>query len=135
MQEQFSYSLMASALGILIVFTILVLLSGLMILIRKLSDDRPEKKVKSAPAQTFSKSTELSTSQNALPLPVLVAAAAEGMSTVYTGTDWLIAAVAAYFASEDDNASGPSAAAWTSTYIKYDPWVANNKLSKIVPGV
>ena len=38
MQEQFSYSLMASGLGILIVFSILVLLSCLMVLIKKLSD-------------------------------------------------------------------------------------------------
>ncbi|MDC7227059.1 MAG: OadG family protein [Spirochaetales bacterium] len=129
MQEQFSYSLMASGLGILIVFTILVLLSVLMIIIRRLSDEKTEKPV------TSTQPTAVQTApQSSLPLPVMVAAATEGM-TMGGNADWLIAAVAAYFAIEENDAAGPSAAAWASTYVKYDPWVANNKLSKTVPGV
>lgn len=133
MQEQFSYSLMASALGILIVFAILVLLSGLMILIKRLSDDRPEKKsAKSTEGPAVAQTISQAPAQPALPLPVLVAAAAEGAAMANTGTDWLIAAVAAFFASEDEGAGlagQPSASAWASTYVSYDPWVANNKLS------
>jgi len=127
MHEQFSYSLMASALGILIVFSILVLLSCLMILIRKLSDTDPKEKTKTA--KTSSQKKAAVSSQ--LPLPVMVAAATAG----YPGSsNWLIAAVAAFFATEDDNTFAPRATSWTSTPGKYDPWVANNKLSKTVPG-
>ena len=131
MQEQFSYSLMASGLGILIVFAILVLLSGLMILIRKLSDTEPKEK---KPAAAKKAVKPKAGAQSELPLPVLVAAAAEGMSGA-GGADWVIAAIAAYFASEKDYTGAPSAAAWAATYHQYDPWVANNKLSKTVPGV
>ena len=135
MQEQFSYSLMASGLGILIVFCLLVLLSGLMVLIKKLSDEKePKKKEVKTPVKTPAKAAAAPAVQSSLPLPVLVAAAAEGFSGA-GGPNWLIAAIAAYFASENDYSDAPSAKAWAATYQKYDPWVANNKLSKTVPGV
>ena len=135
MQEQFSYSLMASALGILIVFSILVLLSGVMILIRKLSDAEPKKKEDATQKPVSVAAVTQAAVQPQLPLPVMVAAAVEGLSGG-TAANWLPAAVAAFFALEDDDASGPSATSWAaSKYNKYDPWVANNKLSKTVPGV
>ena len=123
---------MASGLGILIVFAILVLLSGLMILIRKLSDSEPREKkpaaAKPAPAR------KKKAGEPTLPLPVLVAAAAQ--ATAAGSPDWIAAAVAAVIAVEDDEAAAPSAVSWNATaYTSYDPWVANTKLSKTVPGV
>lgn len=130
MREQFSYSLMASGLGILIVFSILVLLSLVMIIIKKLSDPDTSKKKKPEPAPAQKKAA--AGAAPTLPLPVLVAAATAGESG---NASWLIAAVAAFLAAEDDDTVAPRAASWISTPGKYDPWVANNKLSKTVPGV
>ncbi|MDC7125160.1 MAG: hypothetical protein PQJ46_06315 [Spirochaetales bacterium] len=133
MQEQFIYSLMASGLGILIVFLILTLLCGLMILIRKLSDtDQTQSQVQkpSIPAQAATPAIKHATTPPSIPLPVLVAAATAG--TASGSIEWLGAAVAAYLAT--DEIDGGSA--WSSDInSKYDPWVANNKLSKTVPGV
>ena len=137
MQEQFSYSLMASGLGILIVFLILVFLSILMIIIRKLFDDKPVKSVtKTTEAPSPAPVAQSAPSAvSALPLPVLVAAAAEGLGGSAGNAGWISAAVAAYFASEDTGSSGVRAKSWASGPGAYDPWVANNKLSKTVPGV
>ena len=130
MQEQFSYSVMASGLGILIVFSLLVMLSGLMVLIRKLSDGT-EKKTANAAPKTKSKGA----SSSSVPLPVLVAAAAAASGIEVDTPEWLPAAVAAFLASEDDAAVTPLASNWHSSHsAKYDPWVANNKLSKTAPG-
>lgn len=131
MQEQFSYSLMASGLGILIVFSILVLLSVLMMLIRFFSDNDGSKKAAPAKAVKSKKAGAVSD----LPLPVLAAVAAEAFGAGTNSPDWVGAAVAAYLASEDDDAVTPRASSWSAGRTeKYDPWVANNKLSKTAPG-
>lgn len=133
MQEQFSYSLMASLLGILIVFSILLLLCGLMILIRKIAE--PDSK-SNLNVQVQAKSTvaQKVASLPKIPLPVLVAAATAGNAA--GSIEWMGAAVAAYLSLEEDQAKEPNTRAWSSDkYSKYDPWVANNKLSKTVPGV
>jgi sodium pump decarboxylase gamma subunit len=115
MNEQFSYSLLASGLGILIVFTILVLLSVVMILIRKFSGETNTPK--GGPEKN---------SEPAEPEPQLA---------VKDNTEWIIAAVAAFLAAEDDEQIIPQALSWTpSAAEKYDPWVNTNKLSKSVPG-
>lgn len=137
MQEQFSYSLMASGLGILIVFLILVFLSILMIVIRKIFDDaapgKQKKSVKSAKSEK-AYSTGVKSKAPQLPLPVLVAAAVAEGTSASADAGFIAAAVAAYFASEEDS-STITAKSWVSIPGAYDPWVANNKLSKTVPGV
>lgn len=129
---------MASGLGILIVFLILILLSVLMLLIRKIFDEsapKPEKKSATPPTAAAVTAAAVQPVESQLPLPVLVAAAAAGMSGTSGDAGFITAAVAAYFASEDENSSGVKAKCWTSSPGAYDPWVANNKLSKTVPGV
>ena len=114
MQEQFSYSLMASGLGILIVFLILVLLSALMIVIRKFSDGDGSAK-KKQPASAAVKTAPTSSAQET--------------------NDWILAAVAAFLAVEDDEQIVPQAGSWSpSDAEKVDPWVNATKLSKTVPG-
>ncbi|MBI9106938.1 MAG: OadG family protein [Spirochaetales bacterium] len=118
MQEHFSYSLMASGLGILIVFLILVLLSVLMIVIRKFSDDNGSKNKQPASA----------------PAPAPLQAAP--VTVAKADNEWIIAAVAAFIAVEDEDLVVPQASSWSpSVSEKYDPWVNTNKLSKTVSGV
>jgi len=122
---------MASGLGILIVFAILVLLSVLMILIRKFSDTDPSQKS----AQPKKAASVKAGAASNLPIPVLVAVAASEFGAGTNSPDWVSAAVAAYIASEDDDAVTPRASSWSAGRTeKYDPWVANNKLSKTAPG-
>ena len=132
MQELFSYSLMTSGLGILIVFLILVLLSVLMILIRKFSDIDTGKK----PAATASTVAPETTAQpEHIPLPVLVAVAASESIPDSNSAKWLPAAVSAYIAALEDDSVRPRAINWaTGGTAKYDPWVSNNKVTKTAPG-
>ncbi len=127
MQEQFSYSLMASGLGILIVFLILVLLSVLMVIIRKLSHTDKTGK----PATVKKRLSGKSAKKSEVPLPVLVAVATAASSAEAGTPNWVAAAAAAYLASEDDDAVAPRASNWAvGGYNTFDPWVNNNKLSK-----
>ncbi len=128
MQEEFIYSVMTSILGILIVFTLLVLLSLLMVLIRKFADGDTAKSTapKSARASSAKKS-------GGLPLPVIVAAAT---ATMADNAKWLSAAVSAFLAAEEDEQNAPKASGWSSAgAAKYDPWVASNKITRKAPGV
>ncbi len=132
MQELFSYSLMTSGLGILIVFLILVLLSGLMILIRKFSDIDTGKKPAATAAVT---ATETTAASGSIPLPVLVAVAAAEAIPDSNSSRWLPAAVSAYIAALEDDSVRPKALNWaTGGTAKYDPWVSNNKVTKTAPG-
>lgn len=122
---------MASGLGILIVFSILVLLSCLMIVIRKLSDGGDSKKSAAPKPSKAAKGAP----KPEVPLPVLVAAAAAASGIEVDTPQWLPAAVAAFIAAEEDEAVAPRASNWHSSFsAKYDPWVANNKLTKTAPG-
>lgn len=131
MQENFTYSLMASGLGILIVFAILLLLSVMMIVIRKISDSDSSNPVKALSGKTASAKS----SSSEIPLPVLVSVAAAATADTALRPDWIAAATAAFLAAEDDEAVIPSAVNWAAGLSNtYDPWVSNNKLSKSAPG-
>ncbi len=128
MQEEFIYSVMTSILGILIVFTLLVLLSLLMVLIKKFADGDTAKS--KAPKSAGTSSAKKS---GGLPLPVIVAAAT---ATMADNAKWLSAAVSAFLAAEEDEQNAPKASGWSSAgAAKYDPWVANNKITRKAPGV
>ena len=125
---------MASGLGILIVFLILIILSGLMILIRKLSDSEPKARPAAASAPV-SQPAVTSAESSQLPLPVLVAVATAAANAEAGSPKWLAAAVAAFSASLDDDAVTPRAGNWSAGgAAKYDPWVSNNKVLKTAPG-
>jgi len=103
--ELFSFSLMASILGIAIVFISLLGLSLLMVLLKVLFQDK-EPKTASAAVQSGKPST------------VPAAPAEESQE----GNDWIMAAVAAYLIQEDLPA--PSAASWVSRSSEVmDPWM------------
>ena len=133
MQENFTYSLLASGLGILIVFSILVLLSVLMVIIRKLADNENGKS--SVKTETSSQPLPQASSKPGLPLPVLVAAATAAQALPSRSRGWISAAVAAFLASEEDDLVLPRTASWIAADTdKYDPWVANKKFPKSVSG-
>ncbi len=136
MKELFSYSLMASALGILIVFVLLIFLSALMVLIKKVFDSESSKTAKSAPKTASNAVQKTGSSSNAsapgLPLPVIVAAAIAADDSAAFDPEWIAAATAAYLASEEDDEIKPRASSWSAAGSnKYDPWVAVNKFSKL----
>jgi hypothetical protein len=103
--ELYSYSVMASILGIVIVFVSLLGLSLLMVLLKVLFQDREKP---SAPAKVSSK-------------PDAAPAAGAG-SRPEEGQEWIMAAVVAFLMEEDT--PPPSAAAWgrRSTEV-LDPWM------------
>ena len=130
MQEQFSYSLLASGLGILIVFLILVLLSVLMVIIRKVSEDKSAKE-KAPEKASFEKQPQPAAQPSALPIPVIVAAATAAMAVSSRSKGWIPAAVSAFLASEEDEAVTPKAGLWRAGRRSgFDPWVSENKLTK-----
>ncbi len=102
--ELYSYSVMASILGISIVFISLLGLSLLMVLLKVIFQ---EKETKTAPAAVSGK---------AAPAPAVPAQGSQ------EGNDWIMAAVAAYLIQEDLPA--PSAASWVSRGSEMlDPWM------------
>ena len=103
--ELYSYSVMASVLGIIIVFVSLLGLSLLMVLLKVLFQDKEKP---SAPAEVTPKSS--------------APPAASAGSHPGEGQDWIMAAVAAFLMEEETPT--PSAAAWgrRSTEV-LDPWM------------
>lgn len=133
MQEEFIYSVMTSVLGITIVFTLLVFLSLLMVLIKKFADGDTAKGAAPKAAKASSAKKSGSRTGKGLPLPVIVAAAT---ATMADNAKWLSAAVSAFLAAEEDEQNAPKASGWSSAgAAKYDPWVANNKITRKAPGV
>lgn len=116
MQETLEYSLMASGLGIVIVFSCLVLLSLLMVIIKHLADNIGVKKVKAD--------------------EVIQVVKVEGHSQApAAGTEWIMAAVAAFLALEESDSQKPSAASWQSSNSEADsPWVTVKPVSNFKPG-
>ena len=103
--EVFSYSIMASILGIAIVFTSLVLLSLLMVALKAVFGERVK------PSQT-----EVEVKSSAAPAP----AAATAVKREDNG--WVMAAVAAFLAGEDEKS--PKAGGWVpSPREATDPWM------------
>lgn len=98
--ELFSYSIMASILGIVIVFLSLVGLCLLMVLLKVIFQDREK------PAEAAT-----------------VAPTAPAVSAVpQENTDWVMAAVVAFLMEEDGPA--PSTAGWTPRATEVsDPWM------------
>lgn len=103
--ELFGYSVMASILGIIIVFISLLGLSLLMVLLKVLFQDKEPKAV---PTAVQSGKTS--------------AAPTGPAEENQEGNDWIMAAVAAYLIQEDLPA--PSAASWVSRGSEVmDPWM------------
>lgn len=114
--EIFSYSVLASILGILIVFLSLCALSLLMVLLKVVFREREEKKPAPAPHE--------GPIVSAVPAGPIVSAVPKGpmVSAVKRQDNWIIAAVAAFLAIEDEN--NPSTAAWTpGSHEKSDLWM------------
>ncbi len=103
MSETYLYSLMSSGLGILIVFIALVVLSVLMVLLKRFfgtKEERPEEDTRITPTapQVESEGEDL---------------------------EWITAAVAAYIIKEGETLGAPSAESWQpGTEERTDPWVA-----------
>ena len=102
--ELFSYSLMTALLGIIIVFASLLLLSFLMIIIKKLFS---KKETESTPVKFINKN-----------LPA-------------DQSEWIIGAVAAYLTIEEEDLIPPSVNTWLpDNSEKYDPWMSEIQLNK-----
>ncbi len=99
--EVFSYSVLASILGILIVFLSLCALSLLMVVLKVIFRERKEE----TPVADVTKPSG----------PAVTA-------VQRVNNDWIMAAVAAFLAGEDENA--PSAGVWSPGLSeKSDPWI------------
>lgn len=101
--EVYSYSILASILGISVVFLVLVGLCLLMILLKKVFDE----KEKPAPAAA---------------VPAGGAPAAAVSAPAANSSLWLMAAVAAYL--EEESSGAPRAGSWVRAYAEVsDPWM------------
>lgn len=113
MTETYLYSLLSSGLGILIVFAALIILSALMVVLKRIFDRQKEE-----------------TSVEPARKPY------EGERTVQTqdeDLDWLTAAVAAYMVMETEALNAPRAEQWLPRQDeRTDPWVSVPGLRKNV---
>ena len=114
--EAFSYTLVTTAIGLPTVFFFLAFLAIIMVLLGKWDDAKRAK-----------------TAAKAAPAPAPAAKAAEPAAKAAENTDWIIAAVAAYVAQDEEPVS---ALAWTpSENLKYDSWASAPRVSKRLSGV
>jgi len=111
--EAFNYSVLASILGIMIVFLSLCGLSLLMVLLKVVFKERVKDKTASATSSTAA----------AAPAgPAVTAVKRED-------NNWIMAAVSAFLALEDENS--PSAAGWgPAGSEKSDPWINRSAFDK-----
>jgi Na+-transporting methylmalonyl-CoA/oxaloacetate decarboxylase gamma subunit len=118
--EVFSYSVQASILGMVIVFSTLVILWIFMIILKRLFDRPPGSG--DASGETLPKAAPSAAERGPA-----VCAPAPGETGL-----WLAAAVAAYLAAED--AQAPSPGAWLPSGGAYpDPWVFRAAFDKTYP--
>jgi sodium pump decarboxylase gamma subunit len=113
-KELFSYTLVSTVIGLFVVFSFLAFLAIVMVILGKWDIARAAKKA--APKAATA----------AAAVAAEVPKAAESM-------DWLIAAVAAFVAQDEEPVS---AEAWTpSDIIKESPWAKAPRVSKRLSGV
>lgn len=109
-QELFSYAVMTSIMGMTVVFGFLTFLSIFMVVIKRLFDRNNSK-----PADTVSSDEKPPAENNS------------GSGSRAESEDWIIAAVSAFIADEDQPRSAMS---WLpSADDKFDPWVSTPRIS------
>ncbi|MBO7431214.1 MAG: OadG family protein [Spirochaetia bacterium] len=113
-KELFSYTLVSTVIGLLVVFSFLAILAIVMVVLGKWDMAKAAKKA--APKAAAA-----------------VAAAAAEAPKAAENMDWLIAAVAAFVAQDEEPVS---AEAWTpSDILRESPWAKAPRVSKRLSGV
>ena len=112
--EVFSYTLVSTVVGLFVVFSFLAILAIVMVILGKWDMAKAAKK-------------------DAPKAAAAPAAAAAAEATKAESMDWLIAAVAAFVAQDEEPVS---AEAWTpSDILKESPWAKAPRVSKRLSGV
>lgn len=111
--EVFSYTLVSTVVGLFVVFSFLAILAIVMVILGKWDMAK--------------------TSKKAAPKAAAPAAAAAAEAPKAESMDWLIAAVAAFVAQDEEPVS---AEAWTpSDILRESPWAKAPRVSKRLSGV
>ncbi|MBN1837258.1 MAG: OadG family protein [Spirochaetales bacterium] len=131
--ESYNYTVVATVLGMLVVFLALTGLSLLMVALKAVFAERAAGKAASAAAPgAAGKAGKAEASPRGAGE---AKAAAQGAGTRRTDVEmerqaptWLTAAVAAYLAGGESG--GPSAQPWLPEFNHYDPWLAPGRSTK-----
>ena len=112
--ELYSYSLLTTVLGMLVVFLSLSALSVMMVVLKRVFSEEGKKgRSRSEAAATRRAKTGSS----------------ERPETAEKMPDWVPVAVAAYLA-EVEEPDRPSADPWNAVVNQYDPWITASRISK-----
>lgn len=110
--EVFSYTLVSTVVGLFVVFSFLAILAIVMVILGK---------------------WDIAKSKKAAPKAASAAPAAQAEAPKAESMDWLIAAVAAFVAQDEEPVS---AEAWTpSDILRESPWAKAPRVSKRLSGV
>ncbi|MBR5916016.1 MAG: OadG family protein [Spirochaetia bacterium] len=110
--EVFSYTLVSTIVGLFVVFSFLAILAIVMVILGK---------------------WDIAKSKKAAPKAAAAAPAAQAEAPKAESMDWLIAAVAAFVAQDEEPVS---AEAWTpSDILRESPWAKAPRVSKRLSGV
>ncbi|MBR4375609.1 MAG: OadG family protein [Spirochaetia bacterium] len=110
--EVFSYTLVSTVVGLFVVFSFLAILAIVMVILGK---------------------WDIAKSKKAAPKAAAAAPAAQAEAPKAESMDWLIAAVAAFVAQDEEPVS---AEAWTpSDILRESPWAKAPRVSKRLSGV